>query len=208
MSIYEDPATKQVADVVEVVDTDKGNGSLYEALHNQLATLVDYNDSIIFLNDEINDHTLTDLIIRMRSLLQNRTDKTAPVNLMINSPGGDVHEMLGIIDYIESLEVKVNTICRGRAFSAAAIILACGTGTRMMSKRSTVMFHQSSSFLGGKMSDITAYLDNVKSLEKSIYDILAEKTNKDQQWWRENMKSDLYLTAEQLKEYNVIDSII
>ena len=75
MSMYEEPATKQVAEVVEVADTDKGNGSLYEALHNQLATLVDYNDSIIFLNDEINDHTLTDLIIRMRSLLQNRTDK-------------------------------------------------------------------------------------------------------------------------------------
>ncbi len=203
MSIYEESHKKEEVDVV-----DKGNGSLYEALHNQLATLVDYNDSIIFLNDEINDNTLTDLIIRMRSLLQNRDDKTAPVNLMINSPGGDVHEMLGIIDYIESLEVKVNTICRGRAFSAAAIILACGTGTRMMSKRSTVMFHQSSSFLGGKMSDITAYLDNVKNLEKSIYDILADKTNQDQAWWRDNMKSDLYLTAEQLKEYNVIDSII
>jgi ATP-dependent Clp protease protease subunit len=203
MSIY-DEKTKEVTREVE----EKSNGSLYEALHNQLATLVDYNDSIIFLNDEINDHTLTDLIIRMRSLLQNREDKTAPVNLMINSPGGDVHEMLGIIDYIESLEVKVNTICRGRAFSAAAIILACGTGTRMMSKRSTVMFHQSSSFLGGKMSDITAYLDNVKNLEKSIYDILADKTNKDQSWWKDNMKSDLYLTAEQLKEYNVIYTII
>jgi len=203
MSIY-DEKTKEVTQEAE----EKSNGSLYEALHNQLATLVDYNDSIIFLNDEINDHTLTDLIIRMRSLLQNREDKTAPVNLMINSPGGDVHEMLGIIDYIESLEVKVNTICRGRAFSAAAIILSCGTGTRMMSKRSTVMFHQSSSFLGGKMSDITAYLDNVKNLEKSIYDILADKTNKDQAWWKDNMKSDLYLTAEQLKEYNVIDTII
>jgi ATP-dependent protease ClpP protease subunit len=70
------------------------------------------------------------------------------------------------------------------------------------------MFHQSSSFLGGKMSDITAYLDNVKNLEKSIYDILADKTNKDQSWWKDNMKSDLYLTAEQLKEYNVIDTII
>ena len=184
MSIY-DEKTKEVTQEVE----EKSNGSLYEALHNQLATLVDYNDSIIFLNDEINDTTLTDLIIRMRSLLQNREDKTAPVNLMINSPGGDVHEMLGIIDYIESLDVKVNTICRGRAFSAAAIILSCGTGTRMMSKRSTVMFHQSSSFLGGN-------------------DILAEKTNKDQAWWKDNMKSDLYLTAEQLKEYNVIDSII
>ena len=201
MSIYNEK-------VPEPIEENEGNGSLYEALHNQLATLVDYNDSIIFLNDEINDSTLTDLIIRMRSLLQNRDDKQAPVNLMINSPGGDVHEMLGIIDYIESLEVPVNTICRGRAFSAAAIILACGTGSRMMSKRSTVMFHQSSSFLGGKMSDISAYLDNVKNIEKTIYDILADKTNKDQAWWKDNMKSDLYLTAEQLKEYNVIDTII
>ena len=204
MSIYDEKAARPELPIEE----NKGNGSLYEALHNQLATLVDYNDSIIFLNDEINDTTLTDLIIRMRSLLQNREDKQAPVNLMINSPGGDVHEMLGIIDYIESLDVKVNTICRGRAFSAAAIILACGTGSRMMSKRSTVMFHQSSSFLGGKMSDISAYLDNVKNIEKTIYDILADKTNKDQVWWKDNMKSDLYLTAEQLKEYNVIDTII
>ena len=202
MSIYEEKAK-----VIEQEEK-KENGSLYEALHNQLATLVDYNDSIIFLNDDITDNTLTDLIIRMRSLLQNREDKKAPVNLMINSPGGDVHEMLGIIDYIESLDVKVNTICRGRAFSAAAIILACGTGSRMMSKRSTVMFHQSSSFLGGKMSDISAYLDNVKNIEKTIYDILAEKTNKDQSWWKDNMKTDLYLTAEQLKEFNVIDEII
>jgi len=204
MSIYDE----KVSVPGEPIEENEGNGSLYEALHNQLATLVDYNDSIIFLNDEINDNTLTDLIIRMRSLLQNREDKKAPVNLMINSPGGDVHEMLGIIDYIESLEVPVNTICRGRAFSAAAIILACGTGSRMMSKRSTVMFHQSSSFLGGKMSDISAYLDNVKNIEKTIYDILADKTNKDQIWWKDNMKSDLYLTAEQLKEYNVIDTII
>ena len=202
MSIYEEKPK-----VIEQEEK-KENGSLYEALHNQLATLVDYNDSIIFLNDDITDNTLTDLIIRMRSLLQNRDDKKAPVNLMINSPGGDVHEMLGIIDYIESLDVKVNTICRGRAFSAAAIILACGTGSRMMSKRSTVMFHQSSSFLGGKMSDISAYLDNVKNIEKTIYDILADKTNKDQAWWKDNMKTDLYLTAEQLKEFNVIDDII
>ena len=203
MSIYDEKAPQPVEQ-----EEKNDNGSLYEALHNQLATLVDYNDSIIFLNDDITDSTLTDLIIRMRSLLQNREDKTAPVNLMINSPGGDVHEMLGIIDYIESLDVKVNTICRGRAFSAAAIILACGTGSRMMSKRSTVMFHQSSSFLGGKMSDISAYLDNVKNIEKTIYDILADKTNKDQSWWKDNMKTDLYLTAEQLKEYNVIDTII
>ena len=202
MSIYEEEQPK------EPIQIEQPEGKLYEALHNQLGTGLDYKDSIIFINSEINDQSLSDLIIRMRSLLQHRKDKDAPVNLMINSPGGDVHEMLGIIDYIESLDVKVNTICRGRAFSAAAIILTCGTGSRMMSKRSTVMFHQSSSFLGGKMSDITAYLDNVKNLEKTIYTMLADRTKKDANWWKDNMKSDLYLSAEELVEIGVIDQII
>lgn len=202
MSIYDEAVKKQP------LEEELEGGKLYEALHNQLGTGLDYKDSIIFINSEINDQSLSDLIIRMRSLLQHRKDKDSPVNLMINSPGGDVHEMLGIIDYIESLDVKVNTICRGRAFSAAAIILTCGTGSRMMSKRSTVMFHQSSSFLGGKMSDITAYLDNVKTLEISIYDMLASRTKKDAAWWKDNMKSDLYLSAEELLEIGVIDQII
>jgi ATP-dependent Clp protease protease subunit len=202
MSIYDETVKKQP------LQEELEGGKLYEALHNQLGTGLDYKDSIIFINSEINEQSLSDLIIRMRSLLQYRKDKDAPVNLMINSPGGDVHEMLGIIDYMESLDVKVNTICRGRAFSAAAIILTCGTGSRMMSKRSTVMFHQSSSFLGGKMSDITAYLDNVKNLEKTIYVMLAERTKKDANWWKDNMKSDLYLSAEELLEIGVIDQII
>jgi len=203
MSIYEerpDQAKQENIKPVKVGD--------YESLHNQIGTQLDYEDSVIFLSDEIGEHTLTDFIIRMRSLLQHRKDKTAPINLMINSPGGDIYEMFGIIDYIESLDVKVNTICRGRAFSAAAIILTCGTGTRMMSKRSTVMFHQSSSFLGGKMSDITAYLDNVKSLEKIIYGMLAEKTKKDAEWWKNKMRSDCFLTSEELLEIGVIDQII
>ena len=204
MSMYEDKPQK-AQQVEKVIEKPTGD---YESLHNQMSTQLDYEDSVIFLTDEIESHTLTDFIIRMRSLLQHRKDKTAPVNLMINSPGGDIYEMFGIIDYIETLDVKVNTICRGRAFSAAAIILVCGTGTRMMSKRSTVMFHQSSSFLGGKMSDITAYLDNVKSLEKIIYGMLAEKTKKDADWWKNKMRNDLFLTSEELQEIGVIDTII
>ena len=202
MSIYEEQRPK------EPLVIEPPQASLYEALNNQLGTLLDYEDSVIFINDEINDHTLTDFIIRMRSLLQHRTDKTAPINLMINSPGGDIYEMFGIIDYIESLDVKVNTICRGRAFSAAAILLTMGTGNRMMSKRSTVMFHQSSSFLGGKMSDITAYLDNVKSLEKIIYGMLESKTKQDAEWWKNKMRSDMFFTADELLEIGVIDQVI
>jgi ATP-dependent Clp protease protease subunit len=207
MSIY-DEKPEQAQQIEKVIENQSQKVGDYESLHNQIGTQLDYEDSVIFLSDEIAEHTLTDFIIRMRSLLQHRKDKEAPINLMINSPGGDIYEMFGIIDYIESLDVKVNTICRGRAFSAAAIILVCGTGTRMMSKRSTVMFHQSSSFLGGKMSDITAYLDNVKSLEKIIYTMLAEKTKKDAEWWRNKMRSDLFMTSDQLLEVGVVDQII
>ena len=92
--------------------------------------------------------------------------------------------------------------------SAAAVILALGTGTRMMSKRSVVMFHQSSSYLDGKMSDLASYLEYVKHLESTVHNILAERTKKDASWWKEQMKSDLFLTAEQLLEYGVIDVII
>ena len=189
-------------------ENDADIGHLYESLNYQLGTLLDYDDSIIYLNEEITDSSVTDFIIRMRSLLQHRKDKQAPVNILIDSPGGDVYATLGIIDYIEQLDVKVNTLCRGKAFSAAAIILACGTGTRMCSKRSTVMLHQTSSFLGGKMSDISAFLENVKVMENTIYDILAEKTKMDAKFWRENMKSDMFLTSEQLLSYGLIDQII
>jgi len=78
----------------------------------------------------------------------------------------------------------------------------------MMSSRSTVMFHQSSSFLSGKMSDITAYIDNIKILENTVYDLLGGKTKKDSDWWRSQMKSDFFLSPEVLIEYGVIDQII
>ena len=58
------------------------------------------------------------------------------------------------------------------------------------------------------MSDITAFLDNVKSLEKIIYSMLAEKTNQDADWWKNKMRSDMFLTAEELLEIGVIDQII
>jgi len=200
MSIYNE---KVVATTPEEIKKDR-----YDELHNQLGTQVDFDDSIIYLNEEITEHTLFELIIRTRNLLKVRKDKQVPINLMINSPGGDIFEMFGIIDYINSLEVKVNTICRGVANSAAAIILACGTGSRMMSKHSSVMFHQSSSFSGGKVGDVSAHLDKCKDNEELIYTLLATKTKKDKEWWKENMRSDLYLTAEQLIEYGVIDNIV
>lgn len=203
MSIYnENP--KSTADNELILEPSYSNVS------EQLATQMDFADSVIYLSDEIHETTLADLMIRIRSILNQRTpaNESDPINIIINSSGGDIHEMLGIIDYLETLSVKVNTICRGKAFSAAAIILACGTGTRMISKRSSVMFHQSSSLLDGKMSDLESYLTNVKNLENIVYELLAERTTKDAKWWSDHMKSDFFIPVDKLIEYGVIDQII
>lgn len=195
---------------VATTESDEIKDSPYSQLSDVMTNLVDFEDSVIYLNDDISQTTLVDFMIKVRAIISNRSDsnKDDPINLIINSDGGDIYDMLGIIDYIDSLSLKVNTICRGKALSAAAIILTCGTGTRMMSKRSTVMFHQSSSFLSGKMSDISAYLDNIKTLEATVYNLLEIKTKKDANWWKSQMKTDTFLSPETLVEYGVIDQII
>jgi ATP-dependent Clp protease protease subunit len=195
---------------VATTESDEIKDSPYTQLSDVMTNLVDFEDSVIYLNDDISQTTLVDFMIKVRAIISNRSDsnKDDPINLIINSDGGDIYDMLGIIDYIDSLSLKVNTICRGKALSAAAIILTCGTGTRMMSKRSTVMFHQSSSFLSGKMSDISAYLDNIKTLEATVYNLLETKTKKDANWWKSQMKTDTFLSPETLVEYGVIDQII
>ena len=129
------------------------------------------------------------------------------LSIIINSPGGDVSEMFGIIDFMEIIDTKVNTICRGSAQSAGAIILACGTGQRAASKHSTIMFHQGSTFSQGKLSDVRAGLEYSKSVEAKIYALLGDKTKKPAEWWEEKMKSDFYLTAEDALELGVIDTI-
>lgn len=203
MSLYDEKPKNTIVEESELIQ-------VYSNVSEQLATQMDFADSVIYLSDDIEQNTLADLMIRIRGILNQRTpsNESDPINIIINSAGGDIHEMLGMIDYIETLSVKVNTICRGKAFSAAAIILACGTGTRMISKRSSVMFHQSSSLLDGKMSDLESYLTNVKNLENIVYELLAEKTTKDAKWWSDHMKSDFFIPADKLIEYGVIDQII
>lgn len=207
MSLYDEiPESKKIKEPKEE--------SIYSTLNDILSSCVDFKDSVIYLDTEIMEHTLVDFIIKVRSIFEYRTtekykgDKDAPINLILNSPGGDIHEMLGIIDYIDTLQVKVNIICRGKALSAAAIILVCATGQRMVSKNSTIMFHQASSFVNGKLSDITATIEYVRKIETDLYSLLAEKTKREASWWETHMKSDLFLTATRALELGVIDTII
>lgn len=182
-------------------------------LYKEIEFAVDVDDSIIYIIGEIEDFGLYDFMVRCRAILRNREEgDESPINVIIDSVGGDVYEMFGIIDYIESLEknsnILVNTICRGKAMSAAAMILASGTGKRMASKRSTIMIHEGSSMQAGKSSDLKAAHKYNSHLEEMANALLGDKTSKDKKFWSEQSKTDLYLSAKEAQKLGVIDGII
>ena len=211
MSIYQERPEKPVE---EKRMEDDFEINPYVDLTDVLNSNVDFEDSIIYFNDDIGQHAILDLMIRFRSLLKYRDteDYTGnpdkPINLVLNSPGGDIHEMMGMVDYINSIKPPVNIVVRGKAFSAAAVILTCTSGQRMVSENSTIMFHQPRSMMEGKLTDVTAGLEFVKRVEQRVYDMLASKTNQDADWWKNKMRSDFYLTAKEAKELGVIDIVL
>ena len=178
-------------------------------IYKEIEFAVDIEDSIVYIVGEIEDFALYDFMLRCRAILRNREEgDETPINVVIDSEGGCVYEMLAIVDYMNSLSVPVNTICRGKAMSAAAMILACGTGKRLASKRSTIMIHEGSSMQAGKTSDVKAAQKYNAHLEDMANSILGDKTTKDKQFWSEQTKTDLYLSAKDAQKLGVIDGII
>lgn len=180
-----------------------------EAL-TQIEYGIDTETASVFLFGDIVDGTLYEVMLRIKAILHIRPEEKRgePVNLIINSDGGDVYEALGIIDFIESLDVKVNTICRGRAMSAAALLLCSGTGIRAASQNSTIMFHEMSSGIYGKSSDMKANVQHMEKLEEIIVGIMSSNSNKDKKFWVDNTVKDYYITPEDALQLGVIDTII
>ncbi len=159
-----------------------------------------------YMNYEFDVDSLYSTIVKMDYL--QRTNPNTPINLNIASYGGDVYAMLGLVDYIRGLDVKVNTHCVGTCMSAASVLLACGTGTRTITKHGTVMVHEGSAFEAGKTTDVMKGVDHLKDLQKEINKIMAEVTNKDERFWELTQRNDTYFNAESCLEYGLIDKII
>ena len=177
-----------------------------QLLFKNLEWGINIKSNTMYLTYEIEQDTLYAVMTRFDNFVQYNEGKD--INLNIASYGGDVYSMLGIIDYFKSLPVKVNTHCLGACMSAAAVILACGTGKRTMTSNSTVMVHEGSAFEAGKTSDVLKGADHLKKLQKNINRILGEVTNKDQKFWERVSQHDTYLTAEECLDYGLVDEII
>ena len=181
------------------------NNEEIKLMYKELDYGVDTKNNIIYLSDSLDITDVRNFIARFEMCRRVNGDK--PVDLILSSYGGDVYSMLGIIDYMKLSDVQVNARCYGAAMSAAAVILACGTGLRSMSENATVMIHEGSIFEEGKVSDILKSSDHLKELHDAINKILSDVSNKSKEYWTEKTKTDLYLTAQQCLDHEIIDKI-
>ena len=167
-------------------------------------------DRIIFLSDQVNDTTASLVVAQMLYLEAKDPDKE--IQFYIDSPGGSITAGMAIYDTMQYIKCDVSTICIGMAASMGAFLLAAGTkGKRMALPNSEVMIHQpliSGGGLSGQTTDIKIYTDHLVETKKKMNEILAERTGKTYEQLCEDTERDNFMTAEEAKEYGLIDEVI
>ena len=164
------------------------------------------NDRIIFLADEVNDQTASLVVAQLLFLEAQDPDKD--ISLYINSPGGSVSAGMAIYDTMNFIKCDVSTICIGMAASMGAFLLSSGTkGKRIALPNSEIMIHQPLGGMQGQASDIKIHADHILRTKKRLNEILAANTGKPLEIIERDTDRDNFLTAEQAKEYGLIDEV-
>lgn len=164
-------------------------------------------DRIIFLHDEVNDHTAGVIIAQMLFLEADNPDKD--IYFYINSPGGSVTAGMGIYDTMQYIKPDVSTICVGMAASMGAFLLASGTkGKRIALPNSEVMIHQPLGGMKGQASDIKIHADRIIKMREKLNTILSDITGKDIETIEKDTERDNFLSSTQAKDYGLIDKVL
>jgi ATP-dependent Clp protease protease subunit len=164
-------------------------------------------DRIIFLGTPVNDAVASSIVAQM--LFLESEDPEKDINLYINSPGGVVSSGFAIYDTMQYVKCDVATTCVGMAASMGALLLAGGAkGKRNLLPNSRVMIHQPLGGVRGQASDIEIEAQEILRIKKLISEILAEHSGKSVDQVMEDTDRNNWLSAEEAKEYGLIDNIM
>lgn len=164
-------------------------------------------ERIVFVGGPINDQ-VANLVIAQLLFLESE-DPEKDISLYINSPGGQVYSMLAMYDTMQHVRPDVSTICLGMAASAAAVLLAAGTpGKRFALPYSRIMIHQPWGGAQGQAADIEIEAREILRVRRNINEILAKHTGTDLEKVERDTDRNFYMSAEEAKEYGLIDSIL
>jgi len=164
-------------------------------------------ERIIFLSEEVNDTTASLIVAQM--LFLEAEDPSKEINFYINSPGGSVTAGMAIYDTMNYIKCDVSTICIGMAASMGAFLLAGGTkGKRFALPNAEIMIHQPSGGARGQATDIKIIADNIIRTKRKLNEILSKNTGKPLEVIEVDTERDFYMTAQEAKEYGIIDDIL
>jgi ATP-dependent Clp protease protease subunit len=168
-----------------------------------------FEDRIIFLGTPISDEIANAVMAQLLCLQSMDADRD--IEIYINSPGGSFTALTAIYDTMQYIKPSVRTVCLGQAASAAAVLLAAGSkGKRLALPNSRILIHQPAvegqGF--GQSSDIEIQANEIMRIRELMEGMLATDTGRNQDEVSRDIERDKYLTAEQAKEYGIIDDIL
>ncbi|NDI36722.1 ATP-dependent Clp endopeptidase proteolytic subunit ClpP [Chengkuizengella sediminis] len=164
-------------------------------------------DRIIFLGSAIDDNVANIVIAQMLFLAADDPDKD--IHLYINSPGGSVTAGMGIFDTMQFIKPDVSTICVGMAASMGSLLLTAGAkGKRFALPNSEVMIHQPLGGVRGQATDIKIHADWIIRTKKKLNQIYVERTGQPMSKIERDTDRDFFMSADESKEYGLIDEVI
>ena len=164
-------------------------------------------DRIIFIGTQIDSYVTNSIIAQL--LFLQMEDPKKDVHVYINSPGGSVSDGMAIYDTLKFMECDVTTYCIGMAASMGVVLLASGTkGKRFALPNSRVMIHQPSGGAQGQASDISISAKEILRWRHTINDILSQHSGKSIEQLEKDSDRDYYMSAEEAKEYGIVDEVI
>ena len=164
-------------------------------------------ERIVFLGEEVNDVTAS-LVVAQLLFLESE-DPGKDIHFYINSPGGSVTAGMAIYDTMQYVKCDVSTTCIGMAASMGAFLLAGGAkGKRFALPNSEIMIHQPSGGAQGQASDIKINAEHILQIRENLNRLLAENTGKPIETIEQDTERDNWLTADEAKEYGLIDAVI
>jgi ATP-dependent Clp protease protease subunit len=165
------------------------------------------NERVIFLGTPIDDQVANLVVAQLLHL--EAEDPEKDIQMYVNSPGGVVYAGLAIYDTMRFIKPDVATICCGIAMSAGSLVLAGGApGKRSALPNSRILIHQPSGGFQGQATDIQIHAKETLALRERIEEIYAEHTGQPQEQISLDLERDRYFTADQAREYGLIDRVI
>jgi ATP-dependent Clp protease protease subunit len=166
-----------------------------------------FEERIIFLGAPIDDVVANDVIAQLICL--ESTDPDRDILIYINSPGGSFTALTAIYDTMSYVRPEIQTYCMGQAASAAAVLLAAGTkGKRFALEHARVLIHQPSGEGQGQVTDLEIQANEILRMRGLLEHILAKHTGQTIEQIQLDIERDRILTADQAKDYGIVDSVI